>query len=180
MLERRVIETSKLKMAFVVSGAIAFVLLGVWILSLDVQDIEDNRKYNSPVFVYGIGAFCTAFFSLCAIFGIKKLFDKSPGLIISTEGILDNFSSISQKIIPWTEIVEIGEYKVQRQKFISIKLKDPEKYIDNRNVFKRMLNSSNMKLCGTPISISASNLKIGYDDLIDLIQEYYCKSRDSA
>ena len=180
MPEERVIELSKVKIILLTLGAVAFVLLGAWFLSLDTQTIKSQRKFNSPTLVYGVGIVSIAFFGLCGLIAVKKLFDNSPGLIINSEGILDNSSGVSAGIIPWGEIVGIGEYQVHKQKFISIQVKDPEKYVNNGSALKRIANRADIKLCGTPINISANSLKISHDDLLQTIGEYYRKTRENA
>lgn len=180
MLEERVIELSKVKIVLLILGAIVFVVLGAWLLSLDAEAIESQRKFSSPTLIYGIGIVSIVFFGLCGLVGIRKLFDKSPGLIVSAEGILDNSSGVSAGIIPWSEVVSIGEYQIQKQKFISVQVTDPNKYANNGNVLKRMANRANIKMCGTPVNISANSLKISYNELFETINEYYRNSLENA
>ncbi|MBE0462093.1 MAG: STM3941 family protein [Halomonadaceae bacterium] len=180
MPEERVIELNKVKIILLTLGAFAFVLLGVWFLFMDIQTIESQRKFNSPTLVYGVGVVSIVFFGLCGLIGVKKLFDNSPGLIINSEGVLDNSSGVSAGMIPWDDIVSIGEYQIQKQKFISIQVKDAEIYANNGNALKRMANRANIKMCGTPVNISANSLKISYDDLLEIIDEYYHRSRENA
>lgn len=180
MLKEKVIELSKAKIILLILGAVAFVLLGAWFLTLDVQTIESQRRFNSPTLIYGIGAASIAFFGLCGLIGIMKLFDKSPGLVVSSDGIWDNSSGISAGIIPWAEVVGISEYRIQKQKFVSIHVQHPEKYVNTGNAFKRMANKANLKMCGTPINISANSLKISYEELLKTINEYYSNSQKNS
>jgi len=177
MLKEKVIELSKTKILFLIGGSIAFVILGSWFLTMDIQTIENQRKFNSPEIVYGVGIVTMIFFGLCGLIGIKKLLSKSPGLILNSDGVVDCSSGISHGMIPWAEVVAVSEYKVQRQKFVSIHVKDPEKYVDSGNIFKRMANKANLKMCGTPINISANALQISYDELIETIDEYFKDSQ---
>lgn len=178
--EAKIIYLRKVKVILLILGAIIFVALGAWFLSLDPQDIESSRRFNNPILIYGIGISSIVFSGLCGFVGIKKLFDKSPGQILNSEGILDNSSGLSAGIIPWSEVVDIGQYQVQKQKFVSIYVQDPEKYVNTGNALKRMANRANMKMCGTPINISANSLKIGYDELLETIQNHYRNSRSNA
>lgn len=100
----------------------------------------------------------------------------SPGLIISSDGIVDNSSGVSVGEIPWTEVIGIEENKIQSQKFISIKVSDPLKYANKGNVLRRMSNRANIKICGTPVNISVNSLKIGHNELLEIITEYYNNS----
>ncbi len=176
----KIIYLSKLKIILLIVGASIFVALGVWFLTLDTDSIESSRRFNSPALVYGIGVIGIVFFGLCALVGLKKLFDKAPGLILNEEGILDNSSGVSAGVIPWSEVVGINEYQVQKQKFVSILVQDPEKYVNTGNALKRMANKANVKMCGTPINISANSLKISYEELLDTIEEYYRKYRQNT
>lgn len=180
MLEEKVIELSKVKVILLILGAISFVLLGAWILTLDVQAIESQRRFNNPTLVYGMGVASIVFFGLCGLLGARKLFDKSPGVVINAEGILDNSSGISAEIIPWAQVTGVGEYKVKNQKFISIHIQNPEEYANIGSAFKKMASKANLKMCGTPINISTNTLKISYDELLEIINEYYNISRKGA
>ncbi len=175
-----IIELSKTKVILLTLGAVAFVALGTWILTLDAEVIDNVGKFNNPKVVYGIGIASIVFFSLCGIIGISKLFDKSPGLVLSSKGLLDNSSWLSAGLVPWFEVVEIGEYIIQNQKFVSIHVKNPERYVDSNNILIRMANRANMKMCGTPINISANGLKISHEDLFSVIQEYFQNSRSKV
>lgn len=178
--EEKTIYLSKVKITFLIVLAIMFVVLGVWLLTLDPQRIENARRFNSPVLIYGTAIAAIVFFGLCGIVGVRKLFDNSPGLILTAEGIYDNSSGVSGGLIPWREVVGISEYQIQRQKFVSILVQDPEKYVKRGNALKRMTNRANIKMCGTPINISANALKISYAELLQSIQEYYQNGRSGA
>ncbi len=176
--EEKIICLSKMKITLLILCSIIFVFLGVWLLSLDVQNIENSRKYNSPILIDGIGIVSIMFSALCGWIGIKKFFDQSPGLILNSDGIFDNSSGVSAGMVPWSEVIDITETQIQKQKFISIHVQDPEKYANNGNALKRMANRANIKMCGTPINISAISLKIDYEELFEIIQEYYLNSRN--
>ena len=176
--EETVIELSKSKTILLILGSVAFVATGIWILSLDTPAIESLPRYGSPWFVYGVGITATLFFGLAGAVGLKKLFDKAPGLVLDGEGFTDNTSGVSAGLVPWSEVVEIGQYQVQKQKLISIHVVDPEKYVNRGNPLKRMTNRANLKMCGTPINISSNSLKISYDELLETFEAYFENSRN--
>ena len=179
IVEEKVIGISKVKTLLILLGALAFVALGVWFLTLDTQAIEAQRKFNSPVLVYGIGGVAIAFFGACGIFAIKKLFDTSPGLVLNRQGLTDNSSAISVGFVPWSEVSRIEEHQIQKQKFISIFVDNPDKYMNAGNVLQRKARQANLKMCGTPISISSNALKIKYDDLYSVIAGYLSRYREN-
>ena len=171
--EETVIELSKVKAILIILGSVAFVAMGSWILSLDASTIEGSGRYGSPTLTYGFAIAAIVFFGLGAAVGSRKLFDKTPGLILNREGFTDNSSGVSAGLVPWSEVVEIGQYRVQRQKFASVHVVDPEKYVNRGNFLKRMTNRANLKMCGTPINISSNSLKIGFDELFGKFEAYF-------
>lgn len=177
-VEEKVIGISKVKTLLILLGALAFVILGAWFLTLDAQAVEAQRKFNSPILVYGIGCVAIAFFGACGIFAAKKLFDSSPGLVLNRQGLTDNSSAISVGFVPWSEVSRIEEHQIQKQKVISIFVDNPEKYMGAGNVLQRKARQANLKMCGTPISISSNALKIKYDDLYSAIEVYFRRYRE--
>ena len=168
-----VIELSKAKTVVLALGAFTFVALGVGILSLEPAAMESARRYGSPTVIRGLAIAAVVFFSLAGVLWFRKLFDKAPGLVLNREGFIDNSSGVSAGLVPWSDVVEIGEYQVQRTKFISIHVQDPEKYVNRGNLLKRMTNRANLKMCGTPINISSGGLKIGYEELLAAFEAYF-------
>jgi hypothetical protein len=173
--DEKIIELSKSKILLLISGAAMFVVGGLWMLQLDAAQIEAHRGLNSPALAHGIGLLTVVFFGICGLFGVKKIVDKKPGLILSAAGILDNSSGVSAGLIPWSEIVGFDIFEVQKQKTLIVKVSNPERYIEVGAVMKRALNRMNFKLCGSPIAITSSSLKIDFDELLDVCNKYFKK-----
>ncbi len=127
--DEKIIELSKGKILLLVIGAAVFVALGIWMYLLNPAWIESQPRFNDPLLTHGIGIVSVVFFGLCAIVGIKKLFERRPGLILSAAGLSDNSSGVSAGLIPWDEIEGFDVFKIRRQKLLVVKLADPEKYM---------------------------------------------------
>lgn len=171
----KIVLLSKTKILLLVVGALVFVALGIWMYQLDPGWIESQRLFNSPLLVHGIGIISVVFFGLCVVIGIKKFFDKKPGLILGASGIVDNSSGASAGLIPWSEIQGFGILDIQKQKMLIIYLADPEKYIQAGGSMKRALNRMNLKICGSPVAISSNALKINFNELVSLCNSYHAK-----
>jgi hypothetical protein len=174
-LEEKVIELSKTKILLIVLGSLVFIAAGCWMVSLDVAQIESQRRFNSPLLVYGIGWIGIVFFGFCWLYGINKLFDRKPGLIFSSIGITDNSSGVSAGLIPWNEIAGFSIYEIHRQKMLVVLLKNPDKYIEQGSVFKRTLNRTNYKMSGSPVAITSNSLKINFEELVNVSNQYFTK-----
>ncbi|MBC3873970.1 STM3941 family protein [Undibacterium flavidum] len=178
--DEKVIELSKTKILFLITIACGFVVGGLWMLQLDSAEIAAQRRFNNPILVHGIGVVSIAFFGLCGLFGVKKIFDKKPGLILSAAGIFDNSSGVSAGLVPWSEILGFDIFEVQKQKTLIVKIAKPERYIERGGFAKRALNRMNYKLCGSPIAITSNSLKIDFDELHNVCNAYFKKYGKNA
>lgn len=172
---KTIIELSKKKIALIILLACAFVTLGAWLFSLNAEFIQSMRRFNSPLFVHGIGLATMIIFGFFGGFTIWKLFDKKPGLELDGFGIIDNASGLAAGLIPWSDVVDTGIFEVQKQKMLVIRVKDPEKYIMRGGPFKRLFVKANHKMCGSPIVISPNALEIDFDELVSLFKRYHEK-----
>ncbi len=166
------IDLSKKKCLLYIVGSAVFVVLGFWLLSLDSEAIRPLRLFLSPILVHGIGWAGVVFFGLCGIVGVRKLFDKRPGLRFTKTGLIDNSSGVSVGLIPWSDILGTEIYRIQRQRILLVKVANPEKYIETGGPLKRWAKKANFKMYGSPISISSNALKIDFDKLVDVFNAY--------
>ncbi len=156
----------------IISGA--FVLTGSLMLHLDEKTITNfSYRYNNLFFIRLISIAAIVFFGFLGLVIIRKLFQNIPGVIINYRGITDNASGISAGFIPWGEIIRIEEYTIGPNKFASIYVQDPEKYITKGNFIKRLTNRGNYKMTGTPIHISSKSLQVDFGKLMHNLQEYH-------
>lgn len=177
--DETVIGLSKGKIALITLGAGAFVAAGLWLLSFDAVAIRSGRSFrafgNDPLIARGFGVVAVGFFGLCGLYGVKKLFDRSPGLIFNESGIIDNASGVAAGFIPWSEVVGSGIFEVHNQKMLIILVANPQKYVERGGALRRALNKANYKFSGSPVSISSNTLDIAFPELLSLFNRYLQK-----
>lgn len=161
-MEDKVVELSKTKTRLIFFGSLLFVALGSYFLTLDRDAFESLRRFNSPTLVYGIGLISILFFGAVGLFAFKKLFDKAPGLVINSEGLIDNSSAVSLGVMPWADISSVDQMEIMGQKFICIFFEDPQKYLGRGNFLQKRVHHMNMAMCGTPATISANTLQADF------------------
>lgn len=173
------IALSKTKLTKLLVFSIIFLIAGLWLIISNPQ--ISNPVFNHPI-TKAIGGYGGAIMGLWGIyFFAKKLIDKRPGLVISDEGIYDNASAFHFGLIPWADISQIYEQTVQvsmasKQRFITIGLINPDKYISREtNFLKRKLLMANAKSYGSPIHISTNGLKTEHNELMNLVDEFFKK-----
>jgi hypothetical protein len=166
------IPMSKLKLILLLIGAIGFVVMGALII-YKLQNI-DNTSLPKQVLTIFFGIAAMLFFGYIGFFIIKKLSDKTPGLIISNEGVTDNSSAVSAGFIPWSDVVDITDFRFLHQKFVSIDLKDPQGFIEKQDsVIKRKAMQFNQTTYGAPISISANALQCNHNKLKAMLKSQF-------
>jgi hypothetical protein len=140
--------------------------IGYWLLQ-NYSTFDNNLRYFT--LPCGIVFIITA--PLFVIFFIYKFFDKSPGFIISNEGITDNSSMTSHGFIPWSEIAEIGEKQIVLRSCITLLLKNQQGYIDNASSgYKRMSWNSTYKRYGVDAIITSGILKCSSTKLFVMLK----------
>ena len=167
-----VIPISKRKVVLTLVGCLLFIGLGIALVKIDQPQLDRTRARYSLAEVRIVGAvniaICVTFF----VFGIKQLFKGDPGLILDRKGITLKSAAVVEQI-KWTEIERITITKIRSQKFITLHLRNPEKYLRGKSWFYRFFARINMKYWGSPIHFSPGLLQIRFDELITLIQQYH-------
>jgi hypothetical protein len=161
--DERAILLSKTKIVILMLGAWVFVALGIWMLT-----------WNKPTDQL-IGGLSVAFFGLCGLFGMWKLLDKKPGLILNSAVLVDNTSAVAAGMVPWSDISSLSLFEMKQQKMLMISVKDPQRYIERGNAMVRAAKRANHSLCGSPVVISSHALKIDFSELQSLLSQYRAK-----
>jgi hypothetical protein len=115
------------------------------------------------------------FFGLCAIYALFKVVDSRPGLIIDRQGIVDNSSAVAAGRILWHEVVDLEVSEIKGQRFITIEVVDPKRFVDRGSLFARMLNAVNTEITGSPINIASTSLRIDFDRLVRVLTDAFVK-----
>jgi len=170
------IQLSKIKLLLMLVGSLTAVALGIWL----AINPPTNHHYHrfSPTTILIAGYASIIFFGIGIFVFIRKLLDKRPGLIINDLGLNDNSSGVAGGQILWSDISDISILKIHRQKFIQLKVKNPDEYINRQtNTLKRKMMEMNFKMYGSPLSITSNGLKISFDELHKLLVDKYNASR---
>jgi hypothetical protein len=168
------IPISKTKLLLGIGGSILFLVLGLYLFTT----VADQQTRFNPTLVKGIGIAGILFFGATGIYGIKKIFDKNIGLTIDENGIIDNTNATSIGLIKWADITEIKTEQVMSTKFLLIYTSDPNRILEKATGIKRKLLEGNMKMYGTPLSITSNTLRYNFSDLEKLIRDRLNEQRE--
>jgi len=160
------IPLSKTKIFLIFLGSLLFVILSSWILLSERSDPVLHSVKAKIAAVVGI-----AFFGFGGIYAAGKLADRKPGLIIDSEGIIDNSSAVAAGRVRWDDMTGLTVSKIQSTRFLNILVRSPQACLEGKSRLMKLAGAANIKMTGTPINISSNALKIKFDDLVRLINE---------
>ena len=172
MIERIEIPVGKKKITIILFGGLILIAGGLWLALNPENFIPNIFRIRNPDVIRFWGIVGTLFFGLALTYGIKKLFDKKPGLIIDENGITDNSNASSIGLIKWSDITEVKTEQVMSTRFFLVYVKNPDEYIKKpKSRIKRKLLQANMNKYGTPLSITSNTLSWDFDRLEKLIMK---------
>jgi hypothetical protein len=173
-METKLIKSSNKKFLLSIIGSLLFIFLGGW-LAIN-PDKFVSTIFKNLFFIRTAGIVALLFFGFILLTIIKKrLSDKNMGIIINELGIIDNSSFVSVGLIKWEDIISIEKSNVLSTKFLLIKVKNPEYYINISTGIKSKLLNGNYKSYGTPISISSNFISCSFSQLEDILSNSFEK-----
>jgi len=104
------------------------------------------------------------------ISGLKSLFDKDRvGLILNATGIHYKGTPVGRKIgaVKWTAIQSISTGMAHGVQFVFLKLHHPENHIE------QLSSQVQQHVIANGIAVSVDQLSIDFNELKNLIEEYY-------
>ena len=161
-----IIKKSHIKIWLMAFGSLIFVALSVAFVTF----ADHERLVYDPMIIRVIGAIGILFFTLILVLLVKKALDKKPGLILDQQGFIDYSSALSGERVSWRDVTNIGEYKIQGQRFIVIYLTDPDGFLNGFSGLQKMTMKTNEKMTGSPLNIGTTTLKMPFDELM---QQFY-------
>jgi hypothetical protein len=157
-----VIPASRLKMLGQFVGGLVFVALGVFMMLYP-------PKYGW--FGRLIGLVTTGFFGAVVLSIFYRLVRPLPAITINAQGITDHASGLSVGLIPWDQVGEVREYKVEDQVFLGIFPKDVDALIKKQPKWKRTAIRANLKMGAAPVNIPQASLGMKVSDLVREIEQ---------
>lgn len=160
------------KAVLLLLGALAFVACGIAFVLYPER--FDGFRVPPPAFVRIVGIISIVFFGTCLVHIFKKLLQASDGLRIDDKGITDNSTASAVGFIPWDDIEKIEPIVFNRQKFILIFVKHPDRYVQRQRsaILRKGMQVQNRQF-GTPIVLATNILRIRHADLCALLEEAF-------
>jgi hypothetical protein len=156
-------SVAKLLGFFIVS--VAFVIGGAWIAGLSGPVPKPGREW--------VGWAAMLFFGIAAIVILLRVFDRNDQIVIDSRGLY--WKLWSSDVIPWSQITDVRESAIRRQRFLCIYLKDPGRYPSGTLLGR--LGSTNKALGYGDIAINAMGTDKSFDELKSAALAYWSGGR---
>lgn len=160
------IPQNKSKLSGYLLLSLAFVAGGIWLWR--VADDYSGFKHWKAIVGAVIGV---PFFGLgVVIFGFK-LFDPRPGLVLNEQGVHRMGLFGFQPVIRWEHITYCTIAKVKRTTILLVHVDNVEEVLARLSPIARWSQRMALAQFGTPHSITSNGLRIGIEELKDLIEK---------
>ena len=159
------------------TGNIKYSLMSLILVMIDIicLFVKFDMVMILEIFMKIILFIGALFFGYAFIFFCKRVFNKSEMLIIDSKGITDNSSAISLGFIPWEEIDSAYIGEVLENRFIELKIKDEEKYLNNLSFLKKFFINYNRKIGHEISCITLNTTDYSLDEVLTEIKIYMAK-----
>jgi hypothetical protein len=154
---------SRSRVAVLALGSAVFVAGGMWMGGAFGPPPSSSRY--SPEFEFVLGWLSVAFFGLCGVVWVKRLFDGREQLRIGSAGI--RVAQWSDQTIPWSEIADVTTWSYRRQKSIVLHLRDRSRFPGHG--IAAMFASFNRNLTGGDVTISLVGMDRSTEDALSSI-----------
>jgi hypothetical protein len=145
---------------------IFFVGLG-FLLAYVMRNPAEDKIINFVMLVFSFGSMI--YFLPIMFLSFSKIIGKQPGLVIDSNGIVDNTTEMSAGRISWSNIASVNVTKLGIVPMLTIEVHDLEKIFEQGNILNRILKRINR----TPfIAIAADSLGVNPNELANAIEQY--------
>ena len=153
-MEKLIIKNSPWKYVPLLIGCLGFVATGIWI-------VAHGKPFGwVPIIFFGCGI----------PVAVWQIADARPRLIIDERGVVDRTLGVGR--IAWSDIEAAYVRSINRNDFICLELKDPEKYSHKLSKVKRAMAAANRGLGFTDFSLNLSGVDVSTEEVFELIVKY--------
>ena len=158
------IGRSRTKLLLVLCGLLVFLGIGIWLLTYATVSFAMAFVGVTTLLLVGGGTIAI----------ISMISNNAPGLRFDSRG----FEFIATKPrfgrIDWTEVEDYCIVDLFGQKYLSIRLKNPDAFLARLSPILRTLAQANMteEFGGGPIAITSNALAIDFNALVSLFDRY--------
>lgn len=131
-----------------------------------------NRTTFSEL-AYTAAAILLIFILPILIILARRLFNRTPGLVISSKGLQITHQPKQSSFLLWQQIKSFNDFSVSGGQFIAIHLRHPVPHLAYGNWWQKFLRKANYRAHKTPIIINCKILLVDYEELQEKLYRYW-------
>jgi hypothetical protein len=117
------------------------------------------------------GAVGTLFFALCTVIWLRRTLSRDGAMLtISSQGICDR--RIAAETIPWAAVRRISTWAFSGQRILVLDVDPAVEATLHLSAIAKWSRGANRVLGADGLCVTAHGLKIGYDQLFDLVRQH--------
>lgn len=160
------IQKDRFKQFGLVLVSFAFVYTGY----LMITGLFESSRYSAlSSLIYGYAAMI--FFGVVGLTILFNLFTSKPALIIDKDGIVNNAHVGGGYIINWSNIESMKIISINKQRMISIDIRNDQEIYRQVNFFSEKWMRLNRRFFGTPTFIPAAMLSLELEEVLSIIRQ---------
>ena len=166
-MERVEIKSNRLKLFLLTLGSIAFVCggVGMW-------------RTGGDAFTRGMGMAAILFFGACGISISRYLLDPRPRIVFDEFGVTDVTLQVGR--IAWNDIEGAGLVSMSNNKFIMLRLSNPEEYLAKLSKFRRGLARANRGIGFENLNLNLTGLATPPDEIMRIFSHFVTRYKTNA
>lgn len=162
----------KIRLAALALTCLAFVVLGVWIMVTEPPHFDGFDRSVLGVIDVVIGSQAVLFFGGGLVVIMRMILQREPALELTDEGFVDRSSLVAAGFVPWSDVVGLRQYDTFGQRFLVVKVADPKKYVQRHGMVPRFFATMNVKMVGSPVSLTANSMRIDQATLYSVFKTH--------
>lgn len=166
-----IIKFSKKKLIILLFLSIIFTYCSINLISNPEKFVTIMHPNKNPIRFTGYLGICFSGITSISIF--LKLFNKKPGLVINSDGIIFHASANTLGLIKWKDVTDIKTSKFYNQTYILIMVKNPKEYLNKFKHVKKFLYKGFLNNMGTPIFLSSTGLQCNLKEMEKLLKDEF-------
>ena len=147
-------------------GAVAFVVVGMWMAGLFGEPPASRRL--SPEMTTLVGWFSIVFFGLCGVFIVRQFFTAGVAFRIDAQGI--THAQVVKQSFGWDEITRLQPVKISNQPMVCYEVV-PER-LEQLTGLRAKLASANRSMTGCSFALALSGTDAKMDDVVAALEHF--------
>jgi len=123
---------------------------------------------NASGYIQAAGWLGTPFAGLALVVILLQLFRRSPTVVIDDSGVLDRRLGVG--LIPWQDISSVSITQISNQRFISLWLRDDERYRSRASPWRRGAIRLSQRMGFSPFKMQFRGLTPGLEDAYAILR----------